>query len=208
MGLPCVFVRLTGCDLRCTYCDSAYAFTGGRPMSLDEIMVETARLDCSLVEITGGEPLLQKAVFPLMQKLSDAQKTVLLETSGAHDVSKVDPRVIRIMDLKTPSSGESERTLWSNIDHLRETDEIKFVIGNREDFEWARDRLREHELHRKVRNVLFSPTFQTAAAPGQTKGHAGLNPKTLVEWILKEKLPVRFQLQLHKFIWEPTQKGV
>ena len=177
-------------------------------MSLMDILRKVEELDCPLVEITGGEQLLQKAVLPLMKSLCDAGKTVLLETSGAHDISKVDPRVIRIVDLKCPSSGESERNLPSNLEVLRPMDEMKFVIGSREDFEWARDRLRENSLETKVRSVLFSPAFRTAAAPGQTKGHDGLEPRILVEWILKEHLPVRFQLQMHKYVWEPTKKGV
>ena len=207
-GLPCVFVRLTGCDLRCTYCDSAFAFTGGKRMTLGDIIGRVEALGCNLVEITGGEPLLQKPVLPLMKGLCDHDRTVLLETSGAHDISKVDPRVVRIVDLKCPSSGESDRNLMKNIDHLCPTDEIKFVIGSREDFEWARDRVQQYAMDQKVRCVLFSPAFKTAAAPGQTKGHKGLDPKSLAEWILQEKLPVRLQLQIHKFVWEPTQRGV
>jgi len=207
-GLPCVFVRLTGCDLRCAYCDSAYAFTGGQRMSLDEIIQKVEALACRLIEITGGEPLLQKNVLPLMKRLCDAGKTVLLETSGAHDISTVDPRVIRIMDLKCPSSGESDRNLWSNLPHLRQSDEIKFVIGSREDFEWARDRVREHALDQKARCALFSPTFRTSAVPGQISGHDGIEPRRLAEWILEEKLPVRFQPQIHKHIWAPTARGV
>ncbi len=207
-GLPCVFVRLTGCDLRCTYCDSAYAFKGGTKMAVQDVVRKTLALDCPLVEITGGEPLLQKNVLPLMKQLCDAGKTVLLETSGAHDVSKVDPRVVKIVDFKCPSSGESSRNLPANLAHLRPTDEIKFVIGTREDFEWARDHVRRHMLDRKVKAVLFSPVFKTAAATGETKGHEGLDPELLVKWILEEKIPVRFQLQIHKFIWEPTLRGV
>ena len=207
-GLPCVFVRLAGCDLRCAYCDSAYAFTGGQRMALDEILRKVKGLSCPLVEITGGEPLLQKNVLPLMAMLCDAGQTVLLETSGAHDISKVDPRVIRIMDLKCPSSGESKRNLRSNLAHLRSSDEVKFVIGSRQDFEWARNQVRRHALNRKVGSILFSPVFRTRASPGRTRGHTGLDPKMLAEWILEEKLPVRFQLQIHKFIWEPTMRGV
>jgi 7-carboxy-7-deazaguanine synthase len=207
-GLPCVFVRLTGCDLRCNYCDSAYAFTGGERMSLEAVSRKVDDLKCALVEITGGEPLLQKNVHPLMKSLCDAGKTVLIETSGAHDISKIDPRVIRIVDFKCPSSGESGRNLLSNVDHLKQTDEVKFVIGSREDFEWARDMVQKHQLDKKVKTVLFSPAFVTAEVPGQIKGHAGINSQQLVEWILEEKLPVRFQLQIHKYIWEPTQKGV
>ena len=207
-GLPCVFVRLTGCDLRCTYCDSAYAFKGGTKMTVEEVVRKTLELGCPLVEITGGEPLLQKSVLPLMTRLCNSGVTVLLETSGAHDISNVDPRVLRIVDFKCPSSGESDRNLPSIPLSLRETDEVKFVIGSREDFNWARDLVKRHALDRKVKSVLFSPVFKTAAAPGETKGHEGIDPQSLVKWILEEKLPVRFQLQIHKFIWEPTTKGV
>ena len=208
VGLPCVFVRLTGCDLRCTYCDSAYAFTGGTRMLLDEIIQKIETFDCPLIEVTGGEPLLQKPVLSLMKRLCDMGKTVLLETSGAHDISKVDRRVIRIVDLKCPSSGESEHNLISNFDYLQLTDELKFVIGSRQDFEWARDQMQNYKLDQKVRYILFSPTFPAAASFGQIKGHTGLESKLLAKWILEEKLSVRFQLQIHKFIWEPTQKGV
>jgi 7-carboxy-7-deazaguanine synthase len=208
VGLPCIFVRLTGCDLRCTYCDSAFAFTGGERMPLEEITEKVNALDCKLIEVTGGEPLLQKSVLPLMKRFCDDGKTVLLETNGAHDISKVDSRVVRIVDFKCPSSGEESRNLISNLDHLRLQDEIKFVVGSREDFEWARDEVRRSSLSKKVKTILFSPAFKTMAAPGQTKGHEGLDSKLLVQWILEEKLPVRFQLQAHKFIWEPAAKGV
>ena len=195
-GLPCVFVRLTFCDLRCTYCDTEYAFYEGKKRSLGEIVDDVLTYDCPLVEITGGEPLLQKNVLPLMAMLADADRTVLLETSGAHDISAVDPRVHRIMDLKTPGSGEVERNLFSNIDYLTSRDEVKFVIGSREDYEWSRAQLREHRLADRCRAVLFSPIF------------GRIDPREIVEWILADKLPVRFQLQMHKFIWTPTQRGV
>jgi len=207
-GLACVFVRLTGCDLRCAYCDSAFAFAGGERVAQDEILRRVDGFGCELVEITGGEPLLQKAVFPLMQRLCDAGRTVLLETSGAHDIARVDPRVVRIVDVKCPSSGESDRNLLSNFDHLGFRDEIKFVVGSRQDFEWATDLLRRHELHRRVHCVLLSPVFMTTAVKGQIKGHPGLDPQLLADWILEEKLPVRLQLQVHKYIWEPTRRGV
>jgi 7-carboxy-7-deazaguanine synthase len=195
-GLPCVFVRLTFCDLRCTYCDTEYAFYEGKKQSLGEIVEAVLQYDCSLVEITGGEPLLQKNVLPLMTMLADAGRTILLETSGAHDISKVDPRVHRIMDLKTPGSGEVERNLYSNIEHLTERDEVKFVIGSREDYEWSRTQVRERRLTERCRTVLFSPIF------------GRIDPREIVEWILADTLPVRFQLQMHKFIWIPTQRGV
>ena len=195
-GLPCVFVRLTFCDLRCTYCDTEYAFYEGKKRSLGEIVDDVLAYDCPLVEITGGEPLLQRNVLPLMAMLADADRTVLLETSGAHDISAVDPRVHRIMDLKTPGSGEVERNLFSNIDYLTSRDEVKFVIGSREDYEWSRTQLRDRRLADRCRAVLFSPIF------------GRIDPREIVEWILADKLPVRFQLQMHKFIWTPTQRGV
>jgi 7-carboxy-7-deazaguanine synthase len=195
-GEPCVFVRLTFCDLRCTYCDTEYAFYEGKKRALPEIVNAVAAFNCPLVEITGGEPLLQKNVLPLMTLLADAGQTVLLETSGAHDISKVDPRVYRIMDLKTPGSGESERNLFSNIQHLTGRDEVKFVIGSREDYEWSREQVARHGLAPRCRAVLFSPIF------------GRIDPREIVEWILADRIPVRFQLQMHKFIWAPAERGV
>jgi 7-carboxy-7-deazaguanine synthase len=195
-GLPCVFVRLTFCDLRCSYCDTEYAFYEGKKQSLGEIVDAVAALDCPLVEITGGEPLLQKNVLPLMKLLGDNGLTVLLETSGAHDISAVDSRVHRIMDLKTPGSGEVARNLFANIACLTNRDEVKFVIGSREDYEWSRAQVGEHRLAERCRAVLFSPIF------------GRIDPREIVDWILADKLPVRFQLQMHKFIWTPTQRGV
>jgi 7-carboxy-7-deazaguanine synthase len=196
VGRPCVFVRLTFCNLRCNYCDTEYAFYDGRKRTLDQILEAVATFGCPLVEITGGEPLLQKNVLPLMTMLSDSGYTVLLETSGAHDISKVDPRVHRIMDLKTPGSGEVDKNLWSNIDHLTPGDEVKFVIGTREDYEWACEKVRRYDLTSRCHAVLFSPIF------------GRIDPRQIVEWILEDKLNVRFQLQMHKFIWSPTQRGV
>lgn len=195
-GLPCVFVRLTFCDLRCTYCDTTHAFYEGEKKTLPEILSAVLAFDCALVEITGGEPLLQKNVLPLMTALADAGKTVLLETSGAHDISSVDSRVHRIMDLKTPGSGESDRNLYSNIPHLTPRDEVKFVIGSREDYEWSREKLREHNLPERCGAILFSPIF------------GRIEPRQIVDWILADALPVRFQLQLHKLIWPPETRGV
>ena len=195
-GLPCVFVRLTFCDLRCNYCDTEYAFYEGKKQSLGEIVATVLGHNCPLIEITGGEPLLQKNVLPLMTLLADAGRTVLLETSGAHDISAVDPRVHRIMDLKTPGSGEVTKNLFSNIAHLTARDEVKFVIGSREDYEWSRAQLRAHRLNERCHAVLFSPIF------------GRIDPRQIVDWILADQLPVRFQLQLHKFIWTPTQRGV
>jgi len=195
-GCRCVFVRLTFCDLRCTYCDTEYAFYEGKKRPVTEVVDEVLKFDAPVVEITGGEPLLQKNVLPLMTALCDAGRTVLIETSGAHDISPIDPRVHRIMDLKTPGSGECARNLWSNIAHLNQGDEVKFVIGSREDYEWSREQVRTHDLASRCGTVLFSPIF------------GRIEPRQIVEWILEDKLPVRFQLQMHKFIWDPKQKGV
>jgi 7-carboxy-7-deazaguanine synthase len=195
-GEPCVFVRLTFCDLRCNYCDTEYAFYEGRKQTLKEILDAVTAFQCPLVEITGGEPLLQKNVLSLMTMLADAGRTVLLETSGAHDISKVDPRIHRIMDLKTPGSGESARNLFSNIEHLTKRDEVKFVIGSREDYDWSRAQVEIYALNQRCRAVLFSPIF------------GRIDPREIVEWILADELPVRFQLQMHKFIWTPTTQGV
>ena len=195
-GCPCVFVRLTFCDLRCAYCDTEYAFYEGKKQTLREIIDAVVAYHCPVVEITGGEPLLQKNVLPLMASLADAGHTVLLETSGAHDISGVDPRVHRIMDLKTPGSGEVERNLFSNIEHLTQRDEVKFVIGSREDYEWSREKVLVYKLPERCRAVLFSPIF------------GRIDPREIVEWILADNLRARFQLQMHKFIWTPTQRGV
>lgn len=195
-GWRCVFVRLTFCDLRCTYCDTEYAFYEGKKRPVAEVLEEVLKFDAPMVEITGGEPLLQKNVLPLMAALCDAGRTVLIETSGAHDISQIDPRVHRIMDLKTPGSGECARNLSSNIPHLTKRDEVKCVIGSREDYEWSREQVRMHDLTNRCGAVLFSPIF------------GRIEPRQIVEWIIEDKLPVRFQLQMHKFIWDPKQKGV
>ena len=195
-GERCVFVRLTFCDLRCNYCDTEYAFYEGKKQTLNEIVDLVEKFACPLVEITGGEPLLQKNVLPLMSMLCDRGHTVLLETSGAHDISPVDPRVHRIMDLKTPGSGEVNKNLWSNIEHLTGLDEVKFVIGSREDYDWSVDKVRAFALTKRCHAVLFSPIW------------GRIDPRQIVEWMLANKLDVRFQLQMHKFIWSPTQRGV
>jgi len=195
-GLPCVFVRLTFCDLRCSYCDTAYAFYAGSKMTLPEIIARVLAFECSLVEITGGEPLLQRNVLPLMKELCDLGKTVLIETSGAHDISEIDPRVHRIMDLKTPGSGESKRNRYENIAHLAPRDEVKFVIGSREDYLWSKQKLAEFSLLERCGTVLFSPIF------------GRIDPREIVDWMLEDNLKVRFQLQMHKFIWAPETKGV
>lgn len=195
-GLPCVFVRTTACDLRCSYCDTEYAFYEGKKRALEDVLAEVLTMDCPLVEITGGEPLLQKNVLPLMKALCDEGRTVLIETSGAHDISKIDERVHRIMDLKCPSSGESGRNRFENCAVLTKRDEVKCVIGSREDYEWAKARIEEFGLVEKCGAVLFSPVF------------GKIDPKDIVEWLLEDKLAVRFQLQMHKFIWEPRARGV
>jgi len=221
-GLPCIFIRLTGCSLRCSYCDTAYAFTEGKQKSLAKIREKVRALAAPfspaaprlpLVELTGGEPLLQKNSLPLMQSLCNDGFTVLLETGGAHDLSKIDPRVRRIMDLKCPSSGEAERNLFSNLTHLKATDEIKFVIGTREDYRWAKKQIAEHKLA-SICPLLFSwaqPLAWNQRSPALKKIPAGLTPVSrveLVEKIIADALPVRFQIQQHKVIWPPDQRGV
>jgi 7-carboxy-7-deazaguanine synthase len=194
-GLSCTFIRLTYCNLRCSYCDTVYAFDEGRDMNFDEILSEVRKFDCRLVEITGGEPLFQKESLNLMKLLSDEGFEVLLETGGSLPIQEIDKRVKIIMDLKCPSSGMVKKNLYDNIMYLKPADEIKFVIGTREDYNWTKDMLRQYNLT-KICAVLFSVEF------------GRLEPVTLVEWILEDKLNVRFQLQLHKFIWEPAAKGV
>jgi 7-carboxy-7-deazaguanine synthase len=193
-GLPCVFVRTTGCDLRCSWCDSEFTFTGGTAMTLDQIMVSVEMYKCELVELTGGEPLLQPEIYKLATRLADAGHTVLIETGGHRDISKLDPRVIRIMDLKCPASGECEKNLWSNLEHLRPVDEVKFVIADRDDYEWTLETIREHRLEDRVK-LLISTAFGM------------IDPDRVVEWMLEDKLRARFQLQLHKYIWPPDARG-
>jgi 7-carboxy-7-deazaguanine synthase len=218
-GLPCVFVRLTACNLRCSYCDTAYAFTQGCEMSQEAVLTRVRELAAPyaprlpLVELTGGEPLLQTESLPLMKALCDEGFTVLLETSGAMDISAVDPRVRRIMDLKCPSSGESKRNRWENLTRLKNTDEIKFVIGTRQDYEWARETIRSQNLS-AICPLLFSwvaplqPQQQDKSLREVPEGQTPLSRVELVEKIIADALPVRFQLQMHKFIWPPDQKGV
>jgi 7-carboxy-7-deazaguanine synthase len=223
-GLPCVFVRMTACNLRCSYCDTAYAFTEGKRMSLGEIRARVAELAAPfspagshprlpLVELTGGEPLLQANSIPLMQQLCDDGFTVLLETSGVQDIAPVDPRVRRIMDLKCPSSGEAGRNRWANLTHLRPTDELKFVIGTVEDYEWAKALIRERNLA-GVCSLLFSCVAPLAthqrdkSLKAVPAGQTPLSRRELVERIMADALPVRFQLQMHKIIWPPDQRGV
>ena len=200
-GLPCTFVRVTGCPLRCVWCDTSYAFQGGTRMTLAEILEEVDRVGTPLVEVTGGEPLAHPNVIPLTRALADKGYTVLIETSGAFDISPLDPRVHRIMDLKCPGSGESERNLWSNLDHLGPTDEVKFVVADREDYVWARETIRDRGLDVAVREgrlgaLLISPVWND------------LDREELAGWILDDRLPARFQLQLHKLIYGADRIGV
>ena len=195
-GRRCVFVRLTACDLRCSWCDTPYAFTEGRKMSLDDIVSKVKSFDCPVVEITGGEPLLQKDVYPLMQRLLDDGLTVMLETGGHISIEQVPDRVIKVVDVKCPGSGESHRNEWSNLERLQPTDEVKFVIQDRVDYEFAREVLNSHRLAGRVAAILFSPV------------HGVLDPKQLAEWILADRLDVRLQLQAHKYIWDPQTRGV
>ncbi len=206
-GLPCFFIRLTGCPLRCAWCDTSYAFREGAPREVASLIAQAVASRCTLVEVTGGEPLAQAACVDLVRGLCDAGLTTLIETSGALDISPLDARCIRIMDLKCPGSGECHRNLWSNIEHLRPHDEIKFVIADRGDYEWAKDMLSKHALGAKVNCVLMSAAW---AQPknNDIAGCAGLDPKSLAEWILADALPVRMQTQLHKLIWHPTTRGV
>jgi 7-carboxy-7-deazaguanine synthase len=192
VGLPTVFIRLTGCSLRCVYCDTAYAFTGGKKIAIDAIIAETEQYGTRYITVTGGEPLAQPACLGLMTKLLDKGYVVSLETSGALDVSEVDPRVVKVMDLKTPSSGELSRNHYQNIDYLTAKDQLKFVIGNDEDYDWSKAVLTEYDLPNRC-EILFSPVM------GQQ------NPTELAEKILKDRLPVRFQLQLHKILWDDAQ---
>lgn len=206
-GLPCVFVRLTGCHLRCHYCDTEYAFHEGAKQTLDNIVSQVQQFNCDLVEITGGEPLLQPNVHPLMTRLCDDGKTVLLETSGACDIGDCDGRVIRIMDLKAPGSGESDRNDWSNIAKLNERDEVKFVICDRADYEWSVDVINKYDLSNRVAVVLIGAVAEMA--PGkEIAGTPGLPMRELAKWILADRLPVRMQSQMHKWIWDPLARGV
>ena len=195
-GEPCVFVRLTACDLRCSWCDTAYAFHEGRKMSVDEVMAVVDGFGTQLVEVTGGEPLLQLDVYPLMDRLLACGKTVLLETGGHRSIEKVSERVIRIVDLKCPGSGESDKMDWDNLGRLTRADQVKFVIRDRIDYEYARDIVSREALPSRVAAVLFSPV------------HGVLEPRILAEWMLADKVPARLQLQAHKYIWSPDARGV
>ena len=195
-GRPCVFVRLTACDLRCRWCDTPYAFHEGRKMSVDEVVADVEARGCPVVEVTGGEPLLQADVYPLMQRLLDAGKTVLIETGGHRSIAQVPAGVVRIMDIKCPGSGESERNDRSNLALLVPSDEVKFVIADRLDYEFARDIVVREGLTDRVAAVLFSPV------------HGELEGKQLAEWVIADRLEVRVQLQMHKYIWSPETRGV
>ena len=195
-GRPCVFVRLTACDLRCSWCDTAYAFDEGQKTSVEDVAAAVDRYACPLVEVTGGEPLLQSDVYPLIDRLLASGKTVLLETGGHIDVSKVPASVVKIIDVKCPGSGEVDRNDWGNLDRLSPHDEVKFVIRDRVDYQFARDVLRRHDLHRRCATVLLSPV------------HRVLDPRQLSDWALEDRLAVRVQVQLHKYIWGDDTRGV
>ncbi|HEU5233764.1 MAG TPA: radical SAM protein [Terriglobales bacterium] len=209
-GLPCIFVRLAGCNLRCSWCDSEYTFTGGHKSSIDEVINRVRSLaPVKLVEITGGEPMLQeREVVPLMQKLLDDGYEVLIETSGERALENVPKAVHKIVDVKCPASGEGGSFRISNLDVLTPADEMKFVIADRADYEFARDFVREHQLEQKTRNILFSPAFRKDAGPARDARNCLLDPRELVEWMLADGLSARLGLQIHKFIWEPMKKGV
>ncbi len=218
-GLPCIFVRFAGCNLRCSWCDSEYTFSGGRKFSEEQVLAEVRRLSPSggLVEITGGEPMLQeREAVRLMQSLLDLGYTVLIETSGERPLANVPGAVHKIVDVKCPDSGAAETFRSENLNALSERDEVKFVISSRRDYEFARDFTRQHQLERKVSNVIFSPAFRKdAGLVSPANGHdsrstanALLDPQTLSNWILEDGLPVRLGLQIHKYIWNPATKGV
>ena len=194
-GRPCIFIRLTYCNLRCSYCDTEYAFYDGKNMEITDIMSEIKQWDCNLVEVTGGEPLFQEECIDLLNELVNSNYEVMLETGGSLSISNVPKKVIKIVDFKCPSSKMVKKNLWSIVDDLQPHDEVKFVIGNRGDFDWAKDRITEYSLD-KICTLLFSPTF------------GEIDPQQIVEWILAENLPVRMQLQMHKMIWSPEEKGV
>ncbi|MBA2564908.1 MAG: radical SAM protein [Gemmatimonadetes bacterium] len=194
-GLPCTFVRLIGCNLRCSWCDSAFAFHGGESLAVEEVLRRVEDLGVRLVEVTGGEPLWQAGCLTVLRELCDRKYTVLLETGGSLDISRVDERVHRIVDLKAPGSGMERRNLWSNVGHLTPRDEVKFVLASRADYEWARSVIRKHRLEARTR-VLLSTVFGSVEA------------REVVEWMLADGLQARFQIQLHKLVWDPAARGV
>lgn len=210
-GLPCVFVRLTGCNLRCSWCDSEYTFSGGQRMTIQEVVakVETCAPERGLVELTGGEPMLQEqAVVPLMQQLLDEGYTVLLETSGERPLDSVPKGVIKIVDVKCPHSGEADTFRMENLETLTSQDEVKFVLADRTDYEFARQFVMQHDLSRRVNAVLFSPAFRKDATGERGVSHCLLDPRELADWMLADGVPARLSLQMHKFIWDPALKGV
>ncbi len=210
-GLPCIFVRLTGCNLRCSWCDSEFSFYGGQKMTLQEVLSEVARLSPTggLVEITGGEPMLQeREVIPLTEQLLDADYQVLLETSGERPLARVPKQVIKIVDVKCPHSGEPNTFALDNLEALQPHDEVKFVLTDRTDYEFARDFVLNHGLAGRVHAILFSPAFEKAASGARDTSHCLLDPQELAEWILADNVPARLSLQIHKLIWDPAAKGV
>ena len=212
-GLPCIFVRLTACNLRCRWCDSEYTFTGGVKMLLEQVEAEVRRLSgpgpLPLVEITGGEPMLQeREVVPLMQHLLDSGYTVLLETSGERPLSGVPREVVKIVDVKCPHSGAADTFRMENLQALGPRDEVKFVLSDRADYEFAREFMREHALAERVHSVIFSPAFSKDAQGARDSSHCLLDPRGLADWMLEDGLPARLGLQIHKFIWDPALKGV
>jgi 7-carboxy-7-deazaguanine synthase len=210
-GLPCVFVRLTGCNLRCAWCDSEYTFFGGRKMTPEEVFEDVLRLssDGGLVEITGGEPMLQeRELIPLMQRLVGQGHTVLLETSGERLLERVPAAVVKIVDVKCPDSGEGDTFQTENLEALTERDEVKFVLSSRADYEFARDFVVRHRLAGRVSAILFSPAFRKDASGARNSSHCLLDPQELAEWMIADNVPARLSLQLHKFIWDPAKKGV
>jgi 7-carboxy-7-deazaguanine synthase len=210
-GLPCVFIRLTGCNLRCSWCDSEYTFQGGRKATQEEVLTEVKRISPrgGLVEITGGEPMLQeRELVPLMRQLLDAGYRVLLETSGERPLERVPAEVIKIVDVKCPDSGEADTFHLENLKALTPQDEVKFVLSGRRDYEFARDFVRQHDLAARANAVLFSPAFRKDATGARDSSHCLLDPQDLAEWMLADDVPARLGLQLHKFIWDPAVKGV
>ena len=210
-GLPCVFVRLTGCNLRCFWCDSEYTFSGGHRMSIEEVIEEVEQLSPGrgLVEVTGGEPMLQeREVVPLMQRLLDDGYTVLLETSGERPLLRVPKGIVKIVDVKCPNSGEPNTFHMENLETLEPGDEVKFVLSDRTDYEFARDFVGRHHLTARVNAVLFSPAFSKDASGSRDTSHCLLDPRELAEWMLADNVPARLGLQVHKFIWDPAMKGV
>jgi len=210
-GLPCVFVRLTGCNLRCSWCDSEFSFYGGRKMTPEEVLGEIARLSPNggLIEITGGEPMLQeREIILLMEQLLDADYQVLLETSGERPLARVPKQVIKIVDVKCPHSGEPDTFNLENLNALRSHDELKFVLSDRTDYEFARDFVLNHGLAERVHAVLFSPAFEKTASGSRDTSHCQLDPQRLAQWILDDNIPARLSLQIHKLIWDPAAKGV